>query len=109
MTTDPMQGERKMLWSDEAIINLLTREPTVFALLVRIRNDYEQELAAAPPAMTEDEITHLLGEEILWCERNPDSAFHPEYRKGFVNGLIQARYIVGKYKSVREKEAANAE
>lgn len=36
----------------------------------------------------------VLEKEIKWCIDNPDSAFHPEYRKGFVNGLIQAKYLV---------------
>lgn len=52
------------------------------------------------------DIVRLIGHEILWCENNPDPAFTAEYRKGFINGLIQARQIIGeaihKLKEVKE-------
>lgn len=44
--------------------------------------------------LTVAEIMQALNGEILWCEQNPDKAFHAEYRKGFVNGLIQAKYLI---------------
>ena len=40
------------------------------------------------------EIMQILDNEIEWCNENPDKAFHKEYRKGFINGLIQAKYII---------------
>lgn len=40
------------------------------------------------------EIMQILNKEIEWCNENPDSAFHAEYRKGFINGLIQAKYLI---------------
>lgn len=47
-----------------------------------------------PRPLTTDEIMQVLNDEIMWCEKNPDKAFHAEYRKGFVNGLIQAKYLI---------------
>jgi hypothetical protein len=44
-------------------------------------------------------VMQALGAEIAWCEAHPDKAFHAEYRKGFVNGLIQARYLIAASKS----------
>lgn len=40
------------------------------------------------------EIMQVLNKEIEWCNKNPDPAFHTEYRKGFINGLIQAKYLI---------------
>lgn len=41
-----------------------------------------------------DDQIKLLDAEIKWCIEHPDDAFHKEYRKGFVNGLIQAKYLL---------------
>lgn len=46
----------------------------------------------------------LIALEIKWCEENPDKAFSAEYRKGFINGLIQARYILGNMQEIRQGE-----
>lgn len=43
-----------------------------------------------------------INSEILWCEKYPGPAFHAEYRKGFVNGLIQAKYLIQKVREVRD-------
>lgn len=40
------------------------------------------------------EIMEILNKELKWCIDNPDNAFHNEYRKGFQNGLIQAKYLI---------------
>ena len=41
-----------------------------------------------------NDIMQMLNKEIKWCNGNPDKAFHREYRKGFINGLIQAKYLI---------------
>lgn len=43
-----------------------------------------------------------INSEILWCEKYPDPAFHAEYRKGFINGLIQAKYLIQKVREASE-------
>lgn len=40
-------------------------------------------------------IIEVIGKEIKWCIEHPDDNLSADYRKGFVNGLIQARYLVG--------------
>lgn len=40
----------------------------------------------------------VIEAEILWCNQNPDKAFTAEYRKGFINGLVQARLLITKAK-----------
>ena len=40
------------------------------------------------------DIMQILDKEIIWCEKHPDNTFHKEYRKGFINGLIQAKYLI---------------
>jgi len=40
------------------------------------------------------ELIQVLENEIKWCVANPAPSFHAEYRKGFTNGLIQAKYLV---------------
>ena len=44
--------------------------------------------------LTKAEIIQILDKEIKWCIDNPNEAFHAEYRKGFINGLIQAKYLI---------------
>lgn len=52
--------------------------------------------------LTSDEIMRILNKEIEWCNENPDSAFHAEYRKGFINGLIQAKYLISEASKKRK-------
>ena len=47
------------------------------------------------------DIMQILDDEIRWCDDHPDKAFHKEYRKGFINGLIQAKYLIGMFSEVR--------
>lgn len=47
-----------------------------------------------------DDIMQVLNKEIEWCNKNPDSVFHAEYRKGFINGLIQAKYLISELSKV---------
>ena len=44
--------------------------------------------------MRQKNIIKLIDSEIKWCEENPTKAFSKEYRKGFINGLIQAKYLI---------------
>jgi len=39
-------------------------------------------------------LIQAINQEILWCIDNPDRTYHKEYRKGFINGLVQAKYII---------------
>ena len=49
------------------------------------------------------DIMQVIDSEILWCEKNPDKAFTSEYRKGFVNGLIQSKYLISELnKQIKE-------
>jgi len=41
-----------------------------------------------------EDIIKILDKELKWCFDNPDKTFHKEYRKGFTNGLIQAKYLM---------------
>lgn len=52
-----------------------------------------------------DEIMQVLNKEIKWCNENPDPAFHAEYRKGFINGLIQAKYLISEVSKTSKREA----
>lgn len=45
-------------------------------------------------SQTASAFMDMIGREILWCNEHPDKAFTAEYRKGFVNGLIQARLLI---------------
>ena len=44
------------------------------------------------------ESMKLIDEEIEWCnqEYNPDFNFTEEYKKGFISGLGQAKYLIQK-------------
>lgn len=48
--------------------------------------------------MQTNEIIGAIDADILWHEQNPEEAPSAEYRKGFINGLIQAKYIIGEVK-----------
>ena len=50
------------------------------------------------------DIIQIIDKELNWCIENPDEAFHTEYRKGFVNGLIQAKYLIVELKELRASE-----
>lgn len=52
--------------------------------------------------LTLDEVMQVLNKEIEWCNENPDPAFHAEYRKGFINGLIQAKYLISEASRVHQ-------
>ena len=41
------------------------------------------------------DAVHAIDKELSWRFENPDYALHAEYRKGFTNGLIQAKYLIG--------------
>lgn len=55
-------------------------------------------------SLTVDEVMQVLNKEIEWCNKNPDSAFHAEYRKGFINGLIQAKYLISEASKTRKRK-----
>lgn len=40
------------------------------------------------------EVIEVISKELDWCNKNPMPQFSDEYRNGFRNGLIQARYLV---------------
>ena len=48
------------------------------------------------------DIIQVIDEELKWCLKHPDKAFHKEYRKGFMNGLIQAKYLIGSLEEILE-------
>jgi hypothetical protein len=50
----------------------------------------------------------LIEREVIWCEENPDSAFSDEYRKGFINGLVQSRLLVSEADRLLRESAATA-
>lgn len=52
--------------------------------------------------LTLDEVMQVLNKEIEWCNKNPDPTFHAEYRKGFINGLIQAKYLISEASKVAQ-------
>lgn len=51
-----------------------------------------------------NEIMQVLNKEIEWCNENPDTAFHAEYRKGFINGLIQAKYLISEVSNMSNEK-----
>lgn len=65
------------------------------------RERVERELAQLEKNITESYM-QAINSEILWCEKYPDPAFHAEYRKGFINGLIQAKYLIQKVREESE-------
>lgn len=52
------------------------------------------------------EVIDTLEEETKYCIDNPDKAFSTEYRKGFINGLIQAKSMVTKLAYLQDGENA---
>lgn len=50
------------------------------------------------------EVIQVLENEIKWCVNNPDATFHSEYRKGFINALIQAKYLVTELAHLNKRE-----
>ena len=48
-----------------------------------------------------DDIIEILNTEIVWCLDHPEKAFHKEYRKGFTNGLIQAKYLISTFSDLQ--------
>lgn len=46
-----------------------------------------------------------IGKDILWHEQSIDTVLSADYQKGFINGLIQARYLIGEMsRKIREEE-----
>lgn len=50
------------------------------------------------------ELIQVLENEIRWCVANPDKGFNTEYNKGFINALIQAKYLVTQFTHLNKKE-----
>ena len=50
------------------------------------------------------DIIQVINKELNWCIENPDEAFPAEYRKGFANGLIQAKYLIVGLKKLQASE-----
>lgn len=75
-------------------------------------NDYERleeqnksRLADAPePLLRYSEVIKILENEIKWCVDNPDKGFNAEYNKGFINALIQAKYLVTQLAHLNKNE-----
>ncbi len=43
----------------------------------------------------EDKLLYeVIDKELRWCFEHPDPTLKAEYRKGFTNGLIQAKYLI---------------
>lgn len=42
-----------------------------------------------------DQYIQAIDKDARWHLENPDRALSKEYQKGFVNGLIQAKYLIG--------------
>lgn len=42
----------------------------------------------------------LIAKEILWHEQNPDRALSKEYQKGFINGMIHLRQLLGEVHAI---------
>ena len=55
-----------------------------------------------------DELCAIIDKEIVWCEkhRNP---FTIKFENGFINGLSQAKRLIGKAKEIAEDEAHELE
>ena len=51
-----------------------------------------------------DDLAQLIDQEIRWCIDNPDKALHKEYQKGFINGLIQAKYLLGQLCAIKDNK-----
>jgi hypothetical protein len=85
MTTNTQTGEPLPLWSDDAIINLLTRDPKQFSLVVRVRNSYEGERA-------------LLRQQLAETERDLDIASDDAMIQN--NALIKAEAEVARLKAL---------
>jgi len=49
------------------------------------------------------ELIQLFENEIRWCITNQDKGFSPEYNKGFINALIQAKYLVSQLAHLDKK------
>ena len=54
--------------------------------------------------MNKKDLINLINYEILWCEKHPDKTIHKEYQKGFIKGLIQAKYLIVKTRSFQDIE-----
>lgn len=39
-------------------------------------------------------IIEIIDNEIKWCNKNDDKALSSDFKKGFTNGLIQAKYLI---------------
>jgi len=48
------------------------------------------------------DVMKILDSEIMWCEKHPEKAFTKEYRKGFINGLIQAKYLIAQINKLED-------
>jgi hypothetical protein len=41
-----------------------------------------------------DKILQVINSEVMWCKKNTDNLVTEEFKKGFIAGLEQARYLV---------------
>lgn len=63
------------------------------------------QFADAPePLLRYSEVIEIFEKEIKWCIDNPDKGFNAEYNKGFINALIQAKYLVTQLAQLNKKE-----
>lgn len=48
----------------------------------------------------DDIFIDVLNQEIKWCMDNPDGVLSKDFQKGYINGLIQAKYLIGMAKAL---------
>ena len=55
--------------------------------------------------MKKKHIMKILDIEIEWCEDNSEKySFDARYIKGFINGLIQAKFLINELSNIKDKK-----
>lgn len=52
------------------------------------------------------EVIEIVGKEILWHEGNADKQLSMAYQKGFINGMIHIRQLLGQIAGMKDDESS---
>lgn len=72
--------------------------------LIEILKIAKTRFADAPDKLLKyAELIQVFENEIKWCVANQDKGSSPEYSKGFIYGLMQAKYLVNELAHLNKK------
>lgn len=72
--------------------------------LIEVLKTAKTHFADAPDKLLKySELIQIFENEIKWCIANKDKGSSPEFNQGFINALMQAKYLVNELAGLNKK------